>query len=98
YLRYAQCLTGTKVVCAEGDCGACSILLGRLKDGGISYKPVNSCIQYIYQLDCTHIVTVEGLTPENALNPVQEAMVQCHGAQCGYCTPGFIVTMCGLFE
>jgi xanthine dehydrogenase small subunit len=98
YLRYTLEQTGTKVVCAEGDCGACTVLLGRLKDGEIAYKPVNSCIQYLYQLDCSHIVTIEGLREKTDLNPVQEAMVACHGAQCGYCTPGMVVTMCALFE
>ena len=98
YLRYGLSATGTKVVCAEGDCGACTVMLGRVQDGEMKYKPVNSCIQYLYQLDCTHAVTVEGLTPPDALNPVQEAMVTCHGAQCGYCTPGFIVAMCDMFD
>jgi xanthine dehydrogenase small subunit len=98
YLRYHLQQTGTKVVCAEGDCGACTVLLGRLKDGDIRYKPVNACIQYAYQLDCTHIVTIEGLKTNGALNPLQEAMVECHGAQCGYCTPGIVVAMCGFFQ
>lgn len=98
YLRYDLAATGTKVVCAEGDCGACTVMLGRLKEGELAYKPVNACIQYLYQLDCTHVVTVEGLRSGEALNPVQEAMMACHGAQCGYCTPGFIVAMCGLFD
>lgn len=98
FLRYGLDATGTKVVCEEGDCGACTVLLGTLKNGEIQYKPVNSCIQYLYQLDLTHIVTVEGLKVNGQLNPVQNAMVDCHGAQCGYCTPGFIVAMCSLFD
>lgn len=98
FLRYGLDATGTKVVCEEGDCGACTVLIGRLKNGEIEYKPVNSCIQYLYQLDLTHIVTVEGLQSQQELNPVQKAMVDCHGAQCGYCTPGFIVAMCSLFD
>lgn len=100
FLRYALSQCGTKVVCAEGDCGACTVFLGRLnaaKDG-IDYIPVNACIQYMYQLDCTHIVTVEGLKVDGDLNRIQQSMVDCHGAQCGYCTPGFIVAMCSLFE
>jgi xanthine dehydrogenase small subunit len=96
YLRYEQGATGTKVVCEEGDCGACSVLLGRLHDGEISYRVVNSCIQFLYQLDCSHIITIEGLKYSGQLNPVQEAMVACHGTQCGYCTPGFVVAMCGM--
>ena len=98
YLRQIQGATGTKVVCEEGDCGACSVIVGRMENGDISYKPINSCIQFMYQLDCAHVVTIEGLRVDEALNPIQEAMVQCHGAQCGYCTPGFVVTMCAMFE
>ncbi len=98
YLRYGIGRTGTKVVCAEGDCGACTVLLGRLGNGEIGYKPVNACIQYIYQLDGMHLITVEGLKINGELNPVQEAMITCHGAQCGYCTPGMVVAMCGLMQ
>ncbi len=100
YLRYALSKCGTKVVCAEGDCGACTVFLGRLNaaSNAIEYVPVNACIQYMYQLDCTHIVTVEGLKVDGDLNCIQQSMVDCHGAQCGYCTPGFIVAMCSLFE
>jgi xanthine dehydrogenase small subunit len=98
YLRYEQACTGTKVVCEEGDCGACSVLLGRLDGGEMKYRVVNSCIQFMYQLDCSHLVSIEGLKEEGELNAVQEAMVECHGAQCGYCTPGFVVTMCSMFD
>jgi xanthine dehydrogenase small subunit len=98
YLRYQQSQVGTKVVCEEGDCGACSVIIGNVIDGEISYKPVNSCIQFMYQLDGTHIITVEGLKTNGELNAVQESMVTCHGAQCGYCTPGFITTMCAMFD
>ncbi|HEY9787478.1 MAG TPA: FAD binding domain-containing protein [Candidatus Obscuribacterales bacterium] len=100
YLRYELGLCGTKVVCAEGDCGACTVMLGRLNEGktDLTYIPVNSCIQFLYQLDCAHIASIEGLKIDEQLNNVQEAMVECHGAQCGYCTPGFIVAMCAMFE
>jgi xanthine dehydrogenase small subunit len=98
YLRYDLSLCGTKVVCAEGDCGACTVMIGRVEGEDLQYKPINSCIQYIFQLDCSHVVTVEGLKLNGKLNPVQEAMVECHGAQCGYCTPGFIVAMCSMFD
>ncbi len=98
YLRYEQGATGTKVVCAEGDCGACTVLLGKRMGEEIEYKPVNSCILFMHQLDCSHIVTVEGVKPGEELNPVQQAMVDHHGAQCGYCTPGIIVSMCSLFD
>jgi xanthine dehydrogenase small subunit len=98
YLRNDLQLTGTKVVCAEGDCGSCTVFLGRPGNSKIQYASVCSCIQYLYQLDACHVVTVEGLTPAGKLNPIQESMVRCQGAQCGYCTPGFIVSMQALFE
>jgi xanthine dehydrogenase small subunit len=98
FLRYDERLTGTKIVCEEGDCGACTVLVGRRAGEKLRYAPINSCIQFLFQLDCTHVVTVEGLARGGELTPVQESMVRCHGAQCGYCTPGFIVAMAGLFE
>jgi xanthine dehydrogenase small subunit len=98
FLRYDARATGTKIVCEEGDCGACTVLIGRRENGGLRYRPVNSCIQFLFQLDCAHVVTVEGLTNGGALTPLQDAMVRCHGAQCGYCTPGFIMAMAGLYE
>jgi len=101
YLRYAKGCTGTKIVCAEGDCGACSVLMSdpkTLLEGKLNYVPVNSCIQYLYLLDGTSIVTIEGLKSEDAFHPIQEAMVKHHGAQCGYCTPGIVCTLAGLFE
>src|SRR4051794_6974167 len=100
-LRYDLGLVGTKVVCAEGDCGSCTIFLGRPDrddPSRIKYQTVCSCIQFLCQLDGTHVVTVEGLKYDGRLNPVQEWMVACQGAQCGFCTPGFIVSMCGIFE
>ncbi len=94
FLRYDERATGTKIVCEEGDCGACTVLIGRKENGTLRYRPVNSCIQFLFQLDCTHVVTVEGL----GFTPVQDAMMRCHGAQCGYCTPGFVMAMAGMFE
>ncbi|HYO78323.1 MAG TPA: FAD binding domain-containing protein [Thermoanaerobaculia bacterium] len=98
FLRYDQRATGTKIVCEEGDCGACTVLVGRRENGELKYRAVNSCIQFLFQLDCAHVVTVEGLTKNGELTPVQDAMVRCHGAQCGYCTPGFIMAMAGMCE
>ena len=96
FLRYDIGLTGTKIVCEEGDCGACTVLVGRRDGGGaMRYRAVNSCIQMMFQLDGTHVVTVEGLGGRTA---VQEAMVECHGAQCGYCTPGFVMALAGMAE
>ncbi len=100
YLRRANGLTGTKIVCSEGDCGACSVLVGRAAaDGGRPvYRPIDSCIQFMFQLDGTHIVTVEGLGGEGEPSAVQQAMIDCHGSQCGFCTPGFVVAMTALLE
>lgn len=99
FLRTRVGATGTKIVCEEGDCGACSVLYGRLSDEGrVRYEPINSCIQFVHQAAGVHVVTVEGLRREGVLHPVQQAMIDSHGAQCGYCTPGFVVTMCAMYE
>jgi xanthine dehydrogenase small subunit len=100
YLRRICGLTGTKIVCSEGDCGACSVLIGRAAADGsrLIYRPVDSCIQFLFQLDGTHIVTIEGLGGESDPSVVQRAMIECHGSQCGFCTPGFVVAMTGLLE
>ena len=98
WLREERGATGTKIVCEEGDCGACTVLVGMAAGGGMAYRPVNSCILRLHQLDCTHVVTVEGVAPKGTLSPLQESMVRWHGAQCGFCTPGFITAMTALFE
>src|SRR5215203_6038920 len=80
FLRYDLGLIGTKVVCAEGDCGSCAVLVGRIGDGatgGTTYRAITSCIQFVYQLDTMHVVTIEGLRSNGALAPVQDAMVRC---------------------
>ena len=95
YLRYVSSLPGTKVVCAEGDCGACTVLVGSIheqENGKLVYRSINSCISFLYCLDLHSIITVEGIEGED-LHPVQESMRENHGAQCGYCTPGFICAM-----
>ena len=98
FLRKRQALPGTKVVCAEGDCGSCSVLVGRPVAGRMVYRSVASCIVQVLQLDACHVVTVEGLTPRGGLNPFQKAMVSCQGAQCGFCTPGFVVAMQEVYQ
>ncbi|MDB5322568.1 MAG: molybdopterin dehydrogenase FAD-binding protein [Phycisphaerales bacterium] len=98
YLRRRQNLTGTKIVCAEGDCGSCAVLIGRPAQGAMRYAAVTSCIQLLFQLDASHVVTVEGLRDGQQLNPIQQAMVACHGAQCGFCTPGFVVSLYDLMH
>lgn len=98
YLRDDCGLVGPKIGCAEGDCGACSVLVGRPEHGTIRYRTATSCIATVAQVDAAHVVTVEGLRDGDALTPIQEAMVACHGSQCGYCTPGVVVALSGLFE
>jgi xanthine dehydrogenase small subunit len=96
WLREARGLVGTKEGCAEGDCGACTVVLGERGPGGeLRYVPVNSCIQCLGTLDGKELITVEGLKPlyDGALHPVQQAMVDCHGSQCGFCTPGFVMAL-----
>ena len=98
YLRLQRRLTGTKEGCAEGDCGACTVLVGRLVDGVLVYESVNACIRFLASLHGTHVVTVEHLASANgALHPIQQAMVDCHGSQCGFCTPGFVMSLYGLW-
>src|SRR5438445_8135223 len=98
FLRHELDFVGTKVVCAEGDCGACTVLVGRLDGDRLRYETVDSCIQFLYQLECKHVVTVEGLRDASGLHPVQQALVKHHGSQCGFCTPGFVMALAGLFE
>jgi xanthine dehydrogenase small subunit len=93
YLRRRAGLVGTKIVCAEGDCGACTVLVGRPEGGGVRWLPIDSCIRFMFQLDGCHLVTVEGLARDGELAPVQQAMIDCHGSQCGFCTPGFVMTL-----
>jgi xanthine dehydrogenase small subunit len=98
YLRGRHGLAGTKVVCAEGDCGACTVLVGRPAGSSLAYAPVDSCIQFLYQLDGSHVITVEGLANNGELHAVQQSMVDCHGSQCGYCTPGIVMALAGWAE
>ncbi|MGB1025096.1 MAG: xanthine dehydrogenase molybdopterin binding subunit, partial [Rhodospirillaceae bacterium] len=95
YLREDLCLTGSKEGCAEGDCGACTVVVGSLaSDGTVQYRAVNACIQFVGMLDGASVWTVESLKgPDGALHPVQQAMVDQHGSQCGFCTPGFVMTL-----
>ncbi len=98
YLRLERHLTGTKEGCAEGDCGACTILVGRMTGGALRYEAVNACIRFLASLDGCHVVTVEHLSgADGTLHPVQQAMVDCHGSQCGFCTPGFVMALYALW-
>ncbi|MTH97142.1 xanthine dehydrogenase small subunit [Roseibium sp. RKSG952] len=98
YLRLRRRETGTKEGCGEGDCGACTVALGRLIDGKLVYQPVNSCIQLLGMIDGAELVTVEDLANDERLHPVQQAMVDLHGSQCGFCTPGFVMTLFTLYH
>ncbi|MEK9725868.1 MAG: 2Fe-2S iron-sulfur cluster-binding protein, partial [Rhodospirillaceae bacterium] len=94
YLRERRRLTGTKEGCAEGDCGACTVVLGEWVDEAIDYRAVNACIQFVGMLEGKSVTTVEGLKGlDGALHPVQLAMVDEHGSQCGFCTPGFVMSL-----
>ncbi|MCH2068832.1 MAG: xanthine dehydrogenase small subunit [Shimia sp.] len=98
FLRIDQRLTGSKEGCAEGDCGACTVLVGRLTDGGLVYETVNACIRFLASLDGCHVVTIEYLGgPNGRLSPVQQAMVEHHGSQCGFCTPGIVMSLYALW-
>ena len=94
FLRRRAALTGTKEGCKEGDCGACGVLIGELKDGAVRYKPVTSCLVPLGEMSGKHLVTVEGLNLAH-LSLVQEAIVAEGGTQCGFCTPGIVVSLTG---
>jgi xanthine dehydrogenase small subunit len=92
--------TGTKEGCGEGDCGACTVVIAEPEDGGaLKYRAINSCIRLAHSVDGMAVWTVEDLAGEDGtLHPAQEAMVQCHGSQCGFCTPGFVMSLFGMYQ
>jgi xanthine dehydrogenase small subunit len=99
WLREEAGAKGTKEGCGEGDCGACTVVLSRLlPDGGLSYEPVNACILLLGQVDGTEVLTVEDLAEGQRLHPVQQAMVDHHGSQCGFCTPGIVMSLFALYH
>jgi xanthine dehydrogenase small subunit len=100
YLREHLGRTGTKEGCAEGDCGACTVVLAQAHgDGGLAWRPINACIRPLPTVDGKALYTVESLKhPDGGLHPVQQAMVDCHASQCGFCTPGFVMSLFGLYK
>ena len=99
YLRESEGATGTKEGCGEGDCGACTVTIGRMRDGRLVYEPVNACILLLGQVDGTEVVTVEDLAgPDGSLHPIQREMVAHHASQCGFCTPGFVMALFAMYQ
>ena len=99
WLREHRQLTGTKEGCAEGDCGACTVMLAQRNGGRLRWLPINACIRPLASIAGSAIFTVEGLRGEDGtLHPVQQAMVETHGSQCGFCTPGFVMSLFGLYK
>lgn len=92
-LREHLALTGTKEGCASGDCGACTVAIGESTSGTQRFTSANACITPAHQLQGRHLVTVEGLSEKGHLHPAQKAMIECHGSQCGFCTPGIVMSL-----
>ncbi len=95
FVRYHQYLMGTKIGCREGDCGACTVLVGEIVDGKLKYESMTSCLMPIGNASGKHIVSIEGINFLDSLNPIQQAMADEGGTQCGFCTPGFVVSLAG---
>jgi xanthine dehydrogenase small subunit len=98
WLRIEERATGTKEGCAEGDCGACTVVIARELDGRLRYEPVNACIVTLGQLDGGELITVEDLAHDGKLHPVQTALAAGHGSQCGFCTPGIVMSLFAHFH
>lgn len=90
-------LLGTKLSCNEGDCGSCTVVVASAIDEAVVYQAVNSCIYPAVRIHDKHLITIEGVSSEEELHPIQKVILDHHGSQCGYCTPGFVMSMLGLF-
>jgi xanthine dehydrogenase small subunit len=97
-LREDLACAGTKEGCGEGDCGACTVVLGEADGGNVKYRAINSCIRLAHSIDGMALWTVEDLAQDGALHPAQQAMVDQHGSQCGFCTPGFVMSLFGMYQ
>ena len=96
FVRYRKNLKGTKIGCREGDCGACAVLVGELENDSVKYRSMTACLMPLVNANGKHVVTVEGINkPGDELTEVQQALVDCSGTQCGFCTVGFVVSLTG---
>ena len=98
FIRTKLKKTGTKEGCAEGGCGSCTVVLGELENNNINYKAINACIAFVTSLEGKQLILVEDLVSKNELHPVQKAMVNYHGSQCGFCTPGFVMSLFAMYK
>src|SRR4051812_42818047 len=94
FIRYHQHLTGTKTGCNEGDCGACTVLIGEIRDNELQYRTFTSCLTPLGNVQGKHVVTIEEINMDT-LTPVQQPMVDQSATQCRFCTPGFVISLTG---
>ncbi|WOJ94097.1 xanthine dehydrogenase small subunit [Congregibacter variabilis] len=98
YLREHRGLIGTKEGCASGDCGACTVVLAKATEQGLQYVPINACIAPLGSIHGTQLISVEDIKEGATWHPVQRAMIECHASQCGFCTPGFVMSLFALYH